>query len=112
MHAEPAPSSPALMLPPLCAAGCATSFPHALMMAASFNRSLWAAVGEAIGVEGRAFWNQGGAAEPNPLGALNFWAPDVSLWFLELVCSRARAVRLTQKASVCFRSTCSAIRAG
>ena len=100
------------MLPSLCAAGCATSFPHALMMAASFNRSLWAAVGEAIGVEGRAFWNQGGAAEPNPLGALNFWAPDVSLWLLELVCSRARAVRLTQKACVCFRSTCSAIRAG
>jgi beta-D-xylosidase 4 len=50
--------------------GCATSFPHALMMAASFNRSLWGAVGEAIGVEGRAFWNQGGAAEPNSLGAL------------------------------------------
>ena len=98
------------MLPSLCAAGCATSFPHALMMAASFNRSLWAAVGEAIGVEGRAFWNQGGAAQPNPLGALNFWAPDVSLWFLEPVCSRA--VTLTQKSSVCFRSTCSAIRAG
>ena len=102
--------------------GCATSFPHALMMAASFNRSLWAvrqalltrvrslrfqlchgpvyyhsgasrqchsiafavcakrmprlvlqAVGTAIGTEGRAFWNQGGLAEPNPLGALNFW---------------------------------------
>ena len=38
------------MLPSLYAAGCATSFPHALMMAASFNRSLWAAVGETIGV--------------------------------------------------------------
>lgn len=60
--------------------GCATSFPHALMMAASFNRSLWAAVGEAIGVEGRAFWNQGGAAQPNPLGALNFWTPDINLF--------------------------------
>ena len=99
--------SPALIAASLRVAGCATSFPHALMMAASFNRSLWAAVGEAIGVEGRAFWNQGGAASPNPLGALNFWAPDVRARLLE----RA-LVTLTQRAFVCFRSTCSAIRAG
>jgi hypothetical protein len=34
--------------------GCATSFPHATLLAAAFNKSLWASVGDAIGVEARA----------------------------------------------------------
>ena len=34
--------------------GCATSFPHATLLAASFNTSLWAAVGATISVEARA----------------------------------------------------------
>eukprot|EP01084_Bolivina_argentea_P304950 526750_1 len=37
--------------------GCPTSFPHALLMSASFNRSLWAAVGSAISTEARSFAN-------------------------------------------------------
>ena len=43
--------------------GCPTSFPTALALGASFNRSLWRAVGEAIGVEARALFNQGGIAQ-------------------------------------------------
>lgn len=38
--------------------GCPTSFPHALLMSASFNRSLWTAVGTAISTEDRALHNQ------------------------------------------------------
>lgn len=34
--------------------GCATSFPHATVLGASFNRTLWRTVGNAIGNEGRA----------------------------------------------------------
>eukprot|EP00944_MAST-04C_sp_MAST-4C-sp1_P007923 g7923.t1 len=53
--------------------GCATSFPHALLLGSSFNRSLWSHVGEAISTEGRALNNQGNAG-------LAFWAPDINLF--------------------------------
>jgi hypothetical protein len=36
---------------------CPSSFPHALALAASFNRSLWHAVGDAISTEARALNN-------------------------------------------------------
>ena len=39
--------------------GFGTSFPHALAMAASLNKTLWRTVGQAIGLEARAFANQG-----------------------------------------------------
>jgi xylan 1,4-beta-xylosidase len=53
--------------------GCATSFPHALLLGSSFNRSLWSRVGEAISTEGRSLNNQGNAG-------LAFWAPDINLF--------------------------------
>ena len=48
--------------------GCATSFPHATLLAAAFDRSLWAAVGGAISAEAR------GAR-----GGLLLWTPDINL---------------------------------
>ena len=53
--------------------GCPTSFPHALLLGASFNRSLWKEVGAAISTEGRAFANQG-------ITGLFYWAPDINLF--------------------------------
>ncbi|XP_065184940.1 uncharacterized protein LOC135815553 [Sycon ciliatum] len=53
--------------------GCATSFPHALGLAATFNRTLWTMVGETIATEGRALHNQG------KIG-LSMWAPDINLF--------------------------------
>ena len=52
--------------------GCATSFPHALQMACSFNRSLWQAVGSTVSTESRALANQG-------LAGTAFWSPDINL---------------------------------
>ena len=53
--------------------GCATSFPHALLLGSSFNRTLWSKVGETISTEGRALNNQG-------VAGLAFWAPDINLF--------------------------------
>jgi hypothetical protein len=50
--------------------GCATSFPCALGTAASFNASLFRLIGQAVGKEARAFFNQGKTG-------LSYWAPDV-----------------------------------
>ena len=44
--------------PGFVSTGCATSFPHALSLAATFNASLWTAVGDAIGREARSLYNQ------------------------------------------------------
>lgn len=54
--------------------GCATSFPHALSMASTFNRSLWTAVGDVIGREGRAMHNENHAV------AVAFFAPNINLY--------------------------------
>ena len=54
--------------------GCATSFPHALHTAASFNRSLFSAVGSIIGVEARSLANQRGTDAP-----LHALAPNVQV---------------------------------
>jgi beta-glucosidase-like glycosyl hydrolase len=53
--------------------GCATSFPNPLAMARSLNRSLWSAVGAAIGTESRALHNEG-------LAGGVVWAPNVNLF--------------------------------
>ena len=53
--------------------GCPTSFPHALLLGATFNRSLWREIGEAISTEARAFANQG-------ITGLFYWAPDINLF--------------------------------
>ena len=43
--------------------GCPTSFPTGLALGASYNRTLWRAVGAVIGTEARALFNQGGIAQ-------------------------------------------------
>ena len=43
--------------------GCPTSFPTGLALGATFNRSLWAAIGKVIGTEARALFNQGYIAQ-------------------------------------------------
>lgn len=48
--------------------GCPTSFPHATLMAAAFNRSLWQAVGAVISAEARAVH-----------GGLMLYTPDINL---------------------------------
>jgi hypothetical protein len=52
--------------------GCATSFPHATAMASTFNRSLWHAMGDVIGREGRAMHNQ-------HISGSTFFAPNINL---------------------------------
>ena len=53
------------------AARCPTGFPAALSTAASFNATLFAAVGDAVGREARALYNSGTA------NGLAFWSPNV-----------------------------------
>lgn len=53
--------------------GCPTSFPCALGSSASFNSSLFRVLGQAIGREARAFFNQGKTG-------LSMWAPDLNLF--------------------------------
>ena len=48
--------------------GCPTSFPHGLALGATFNRSLWHAIGEAISDEARALHNQ------NNIAGLYLWS--------------------------------------
>ncbi|KAG9451582.1 hypothetical protein H6P81_011547 [Aristolochia fimbriata] len=52
----------------------ATSFPQVIHTAASFNPNLWYRIGQAIGVEARAFYNTGQA------GGLTFWAPNINIF--------------------------------
>lgn len=52
--------------------GCATSFPHAMMLASSFNRSLFAMVGSTIATELRAYANRGA-------GGAIAWTPNINL---------------------------------
>jgi beta-glucosidase-like glycosyl hydrolase len=71
--------------------GCPTSYPAAIAEGATFNRSLWAAVGAAIGREARALHNQpscagqancvniSGALSGKGLAGLAVWAP-VTNW--------------------------------
>jgi hypothetical protein len=65
--------------------GCGTSFPHALALAATFNRSLWRMVGDAISTENRALHNQGKCPMLNP------WDPDINLVRDPVRCDRAHA---------------------
>ena len=53
--------------------GCPTSFPHALGLGATFNRSLWSHIANTISTEARALHNQG-------VTGLAFWAPDINLF--------------------------------
>ena len=53
--------------------GCPTSFPHALALGATLNRSLWTAVAGAISTENRGLHNQGATN-----AASIFWAPSAN----------------------------------
>ena len=62
---------------------CPTYFPDPVNLGASFNRSMWRAMGEMIGVETRAFW-LGGAVEPSvrtgrPHIGLDCWSPNINI---------------------------------
>eukprot|EP00252_Welwitschia_mirabilis_P004356 TRINITY_DN14694_c1_g1_i1.p1 TRINITY_DN14694_c1_g1~~TRINITY_DN14694_c1_g1_i1.p1 ORF type:complete len:790 (+),score=95.89 TRINITY_DN14694_c1_g1_i1:31-2400(+) len=51
----------------------ATSFPQVILSAASFNPSLWEAIGQAVSTEARAMYNAG-------LAGLTFWSPNVNIF--------------------------------
>ena len=55
--------------------GQATSFPHALALGATFNRTMWGMVGEVVGIESRALRNMNGQ---DCRGA--FFTPNVNLY--------------------------------
>ncbi|XP_006858943.2 beta-xylosidase/alpha-L-arabinofuranosidase 1 [Amborella trichopoda] len=50
----------------------ATSFPEVILMAASFNESLWKAIGQVVSTEARAMNNLG-------LAGLTFWSPNINV---------------------------------
>ena len=56
--------------------GCPTSFPQVISMGASWNRSLWAAVGNAVSDELRGLYSQGAAIGWE--SALFLWAPNIN----------------------------------
>lgn len=59
---------------------CATSFPHAQLLAASFNQSLWQTIGYSIATEARAFYNLwSSGAQSTSRYAQSFFAPDINL---------------------------------
>lgn len=51
----------------------ATSFPQVILTAASFNASLFEAIGKAVSTEARAMYNVG-------LAGLTFWSPNVNIF--------------------------------
>lgn len=51
----------------------ATSFPQVITTAASFNDSLWQAIGQAVSDEARAMYNGG-------LAGLTYWSPNVNIF--------------------------------
>jgi hypothetical protein len=75
MHGADSPGgAPATShVPPLGpGTGFGTSFPHALALAATLNHSLWGMVGRSIGLESRAFANQG-------VGGLYLRSPNLNM---------------------------------
>ncbi|PWA96432.1 glycosyl hydrolase family protein [Artemisia annua] len=52
----------------------ATSFPQVILTAASFDARLWYRIGQAIGTEARAVYNQGQA------NGMTFWAPNINVF--------------------------------
>ncbi|GAB2265819.1 Beta-D-xylosidase 1 [Dionaea muscipula] len=51
----------------------ATSFPQVITTAASFNASLWEAIGQVVSDEARAMYNGG-------MAGLTFWSPNVNIF--------------------------------
>lgn len=52
----------------------ATSFPQVILTAASFDHHLWYRIGQVIGKEARAVYNEGQA------GGMTFWAPNINIF--------------------------------
>ncbi|XP_008808183.2 probable beta-D-xylosidase 7 [Phoenix dactylifera] len=52
----------------------ATSFPQVILTAASFNPRIWYQIGQAIGIEARAVYNNGQAE------GLTFWSPNINIF--------------------------------
>ena len=51
----------------------ATSFPQVVATSSSFNKTLFFLIGQAIGIEGRAFFN-------NKHAGLTFWTPNINIF--------------------------------
>ena len=72
---------------------CPTSFPNPNMLGATFNQTLWKAMGSVIGVELRSLWlqNVGENHDKNfPHIGLDCWSPNVNIvrdprWVIHLV---------------------------
>ncbi|XP_051139781.1 probable beta-D-xylosidase 7 [Andrographis paniculata] len=52
----------------------ATSFPQVILAASTFDAQLWYRIGQAIGKEARAMYNEGQAK------GLTFWAPNINIY--------------------------------
>ncbi|KAK4483956.1 hypothetical protein RD792_011166 [Penstemon davidsonii] len=52
----------------------ATSFPQVILSASTFDARLWYRIGQTIGKESRAFYNEGQAT------GMTFWAPNVNIF--------------------------------
>lgn len=62
--------------------GCPTAFPQVISMGATWNRSLWSAVGEAVGNETRGLYSQGAA-----IG----WESALFIWYAHRAASNVPA---------------------
>ena len=61
--------------------GCATSFPQAIGLAASFDKDLMKQVGEVIAEEGRAKYNgYSKKGDRDIYKGLTFWSPNVNIF--------------------------------
>ena len=61
---------------PYVSTGCPTSFPQVISMGATWNRSLWTAVGTAVSDETRGLYSQGSSTGWE--ASLFLWAPNVN----------------------------------
>ena len=59
---------------------CPTSFPAGISVGSSFNRSLFKAIGSAIGTEARVMSNVG-------IASLTFWTPNASTSSVRFMCA-------------------------
>lgn len=64
--------------PEYTSTGCPTSFPQVISMGASWNRSLWTAIGTAVSDEVRGLYSQGSTIAGGWESALFLWAPNIN----------------------------------
>ena len=62
---------------------CPTSFPNPNALGATFNKSMWRAMGAVIGTELRSLWLQGvteaGSWSGRPHAGLDCWSPNINI---------------------------------